>query len=583
MHLTTSSTARGLLALLLLPLGIASSPLLAMAQDPAALARGLESVQADRIEADQTYLACDEMRGRDTPSNEQRQAARFLRNRVQRLGFQPGGRYGFISEYHLNFLQVDGEASHLAVGESRLTFGRDYVFSSKNDLQDRTTSGDLISAGDGGSSDLKKKAIKGNWAVVQSTGGSLRRLVRKVADAGAAGLILVPKKGDDVVARHQRTIDSMQRGSLAGRYAPTDFPTIVLTASGAATFLVACELEELPAAGKRLGPEATEVRQITDPRGYRYFENVAAFWPGADPDLSKEVIIISAHYDHVGTRNGKVYNGADDNGSGTTGVLALAEALAAYGPMQRSVLLMWVSGEEKGLLGSAGWTRRPWLPAGCRPIANINIDMIGRNSPDEIMITPTENGRVSKHYNGLVRLTESFGDAEGFRKFKSADDYWGRSDHANFATNLGLPVTFLFADVHEDYHKDTDEVHKIDFGKMRRVVRMVVRVLDALQDPEVNISGKGKPSPSLETFEEQMRAGMVADDLERLRLGADHYSRAEGKYPRTMSDLLRSDAMLQSGLMRPGLERDPWGKKYKLKSGDDGVLLTCEESGTSLR
>lgn len=576
-----SHSPRCLFAVVLLPLGAFASPLLGMAQDPTALERGLDEVKVERLEADLTYLACDEMRGRDTPSNEQRLAARFLQNRVQRLGFQPGGRYGFISEYHLDFLQIDAAACHFTVDEMRLVFGRDYVFSSKNDLVDRTTSGNLISAGEGGTADLKKKSIKGNWAVVQSKGGSLRRLTRKVSDAGAIGLIVVPEKGDNVLDRHQQALDQMRKGSLSSRYRPTEFPTLVLTQSGAAALLSANGLDELPAAGKRMGPKATEVRQIMDPRAYRYFENVAALWPGSDPELSKEVIIISAHYDHVGVRKGQVYNGADDNGSGTTGVLAIAEALAAYGPMQRSVLLMWVSGEEKGLLGSAAWTRRPWLPEGCRPIANINIDMIGRNAPDEIMITPTKSGRVSKHYNGLVHLTESFGDLEGFRKFRSADDYWGRSDHANFATNLGLPVTFLFADVHEDYHKHTDEVHKINFDKMRRVVRMVVRVLDALQQPDIEISGT--PSPPLEKFEEQMHAGMVADDLERLRLAADHYARAEGKYPRNMSDLLRSPTMLQSGLMRPGLERDPWGGKYKLKSGDDGVMLTCDKSDTTLR
>ncbi|MAE46053.1 MAG: hypothetical protein CMJ86_04085 [Planctomycetes bacterium] len=566
------STAFGLLGLLALCL---PSPVLAAIQDPAALERGLDSVSVESLEADLNFIASDEMRGRDTPSNEQRIAARFLRDRMQRLGFDSGARYGFISEYHLSFLQLDSEASHLTVGETQLVFGRHYVFSRMNDMGDLTTEGDLLSIGEGRVSDLRKNALKGKWAVCQSTGKSMRRLIRQVIDAGAIGLLILPQDGDDVLARHKKSVDSMKAGRLM-KYQPVEFPTLTMTASGAQALLAACGLDELPDLGKSLRAEASEVRRIIDPRGHRYFENVIAFWPGSDPELSKETIIISAHYDHVGVRGGEVYNGADDNGSGTVGVLGIADALAAYGPMKRSVALIWVSAEEKGLLGSRCWTQRPWLPAGCRPIANINIDMIGRNAPDEILITPTKNGSVSKHYNGLVRLIESFGKQEGFRRFKSADDYWRRSDHMNFADNLGLPVTFLFADVHKDYHKHTDEVHLIDFDKMRRVVRMIMRALDAMQASSLEISAKAVPSQ--EAFEAQVRRGMVADDLERWRLIADHYQRASGKYPRNLSELMRSEVMLESGLSRPGLERDPWGNMYELKSGDDGVLLTCEGS-----
>ena len=560
-----------LLALCLSPLSSAFS----LVQDPAALEQALDAVTSENLEADLTFIASDEMGGRDTPSPEQRIAARFLKGRLQRLGFEPGGRYGFISEYHLDYLRVDAAASHLMVGDTRLAFGSDYVFSRLNDLGDLTTEGGMLSLGEGDVSDLRKNALKGQWAVAQSEGKSMRRLIRKVQDAGAIGLLILPEKGDDVLDRHSRSTESMVSGRLTS-YKPVEFPTLVLTTSGAESLLQACGIDSLPAGGKKLGENAKEVRQITDPRGYRHFENVIGFWPGSDPELSKEVIIISAHYDHVGTRNGQIYNGADDNGSGTTGVLGLADALVAYGPMKRSVALMWVSGEEKGLLGSQAWTKRPWLPAGCRPIANINIDMIGRNAPDEILITPTKNGSVSKHYNGLVRLIESFGDQEGFRLFKSADDYWRRSDHKNFADHLGLPVTFLFADVHEDYHKPTDEVHLIDFDKMRRIVRMVMRSLDAMQEPNLEISST--PSPSIEMFAAQMHRGMVADDLERLRLAADLYHRVEGKFPRKLSDLLRSEALLNSGLNRPGIDTNPWGHKYELKSGDEGVLLTCEGS-----
>ena len=112
-------------------------------QESEALSRGLEAIQPGRLEADLMYLACDEMRGRDTPSNEQRLAARFLVNRVTRLGLQPGGRYGYLSEYPLDWKQVDEEASFLEVGETRLAFGRHYVFPQLGDVADLEAEGEI--------------------------------------------------------------------------------------------------------------------------------------------------------------------------------------------------------------------------------------------------------------------------------------------------------------------------------------------------------------------------------------------------------------------------------------------------------
>ena len=213
-------------------------------------------------------------------------------------------------------------------------------------------------------------------------------------------------------------------------------------------------------------------------------ENVCGWWPGSDPVLRKEAIVISAHYDHVGTRDRQIYNGADDNASGSAGLLALAEGLAAYGPMRRSVLLLWVSGEEKGLLGSDAWARSPWLPGQSRAVANVNIDMIGRNAPDKLLITPTA---ALPQHNGLVRLADRLAPDEGFGPLGSCDEYWFRSDHASFSQHLEIPVTFLFADVHEDYHEPTDTADKVDFDKIRRVMRLVLAMLDGLQGDSLDI------------------------------------------------------------------------------------------------
>ena len=110
--------------------------------------------------------------------------------------------------------------------------------------------------------------------------------------------------------------------------------------------------------------------------------------------------------------------------------------------------------------------------------------MIGRNEPAKLLITPTKE---LKEYNGLTRLAETLAPLEGFPKLGSCDEYWQRSDHMNFADNLHIPVAFLFSDVHEDYHEPTDDADKIDCDKIRRVVRLVVRMLDGLQENALGV------------------------------------------------------------------------------------------------
>ena len=560
----------------LLPQSLAHDPVPATASTVAsatveatkdALDKGLRSIQARAIQKDLEFIASDAMAGRDTPSPEQMQAARFLRDRLVELGFQPGGRAGYLSEYPLSWTQLDVERSSFTVGDANLVFGEDYVFGKSGDAFESDLTAGLVFAGEGDDEDFEN--VEGKWAIIRSPGKSIQRRKSRAFKAGAVGVVLLPERGEDVLEENSKVTAALTKGRLrgGGRH---DGPTVVLTADGESKFVRAVGRSVLKTVGESADVEAHEVRAITHPRGYRLFENVCGFWPGSDPVLSKEVLIISAHYDHVGTQRGEVYNGADDNGSGTCGLLALSKALAEYGPMRRSVLVMWVSGEEKGLLGSRAWTQRPWLPEGCFPVADINIDMIGRNAPDDLMITPTKNGRVKHEYNGLVRLAEQHAEAEGFGKFRSADDYWDRSDHANFAKNLGLPVTFLFADVHEDYHRPGDDPDKIDYDKIRRVVRLVLRMLDGMQMDELKLHER--PIPTYEEFLAQMQAGMVQDDLERWRAACDHFRSREGRAPANLDEVL-GHAAARAWSLDEGHKTDPWGKAYRLDV--DGLSLHC--------
>jgi peptidase M28-like protein len=483
----------------------------AVAAPAAPLARGLESIRTDEILPDVFFIASDELGGRDTPSNGQRVAARFIRDRLQRLGWKPGApENDWFYKYPLVQRRVSEPATH-AVARSgdeqlELELGRDYAFSAF-ELANVTHAGGVVCCGEGSEAEINKSAVEGKWALVFDSKERGDAVQKRAAAAKAIGLIRVPAaatKAADADPRAARSVQQLRKGfvqfpsdaeanggAAPPPGAPAPFARITLTAAGRDRLFDFAAVAA-PAAGDDLNVTLTEERKL-DGDGRIECEDVCGFWPGSDPELSKQVIICSAHYDHVGIReDGAVYHGADDNGSGTCGLLALAEALVAYGPMRRSVMLIWVSGEEKGLFGSRAWSDHPYFPNGGKAIADINMDMIGRNKPDQMLITPTKNHAA---YNRLTQLAESFFPDEGFTEIKSADEYYMRSDHAMFA-RLGIPITFLFDDVHADYHQVTDTADKIDGDKMRRVVRVFLRMLDALQEEKLDLAAQGAAAPA---------------------------------------------------------------------------------------
>jgi len=483
------------MARLLIGFALATAPLLAQAPataDPeAALARALESVRTERIVADVFYVACDDMGGRDTPSTGQRLTARFIKNRLQRLGWKPGAKDGWMHTYPLSHRRVKEPETRAVVqrGEQRieLEFGRDYFFNVR-DLEPLDLGAGVVYCGRGSKDELASAAaVKGKWALCVDPGDGGRAIEGDVRANGAVGMVLMQPHGADARGYEEGFGPSLMvlrrgRTSWPDRDDPrkTPFFPRVYLARDAAARLLALAGAGSPGPGEELPIRFSDTRRLHG-NGEVICENVCGWWPGSDPVLKKEAIIISAHYDHVGIgSDGQVFNGADDNGSGTCGLLALAEALVFEGPLRRSVLLLWVSGEEIGLYGSQAWSAAPWLPGDARAIANINVDMIGRNTPDQILVTPSRDHTA---YNGLTRLAERFAADEGFTRVGSADAYYNRSDQANFA-KLGIPVTFLFSDIHEDYHRPTDDPEKLDGDKVRRTIRLILRMLSAMQDDD---------------------------------------------------------------------------------------------------
>jgi hypothetical protein len=209
-------------------------------------------------------------------------------------------------------------------------------------------------------------------------------------------------------------------------------------------------------------------------------ENILAFIEGSEKP--EEIVVISAHYDHVGTQNGVVFNGADDDGSGTVGVMEIAKAFqsakkAGNGP-KRSILFLHVTGEEHGLFGSEYYADNPVFPL-ANTVVDLNIDMIGRDDPENrgkqyVYVIGSEmlsselkviNEAANKKTNNL-ELNYKYDDPNDTQRL------YYRSDHYNFAKN-NVPVAFFFDGIHEDYHKPTDDVEKIDYNLLAKRTQLV--------------------------------------------------------------------------------------------------------------
>ena len=464
----------------------------------------LDTILTADVKADLTWIAADERGGRDSPSEGLEQTARYIAARLEAWGWSKPPTGDYLWSYAVSRKHLDREATSLTVtgpnGVETFVFGEDYYFFPRR-LRTGAVEGPLVWVGAAAEGELLEVDLTGAIALCYESELVGRRQRRaNVVARGAVGLITTPSV--DVageVAEDVAADDSQHAAPYAERYAglvrmaereslaldtesagEPGFRSDSLSAAGLARVLALAGRAAPPQVGEGLGLTARDTRGVTAGEPLQ-LDNVVGLLPGSDPELAKQVILLSAHYDHVGQRDGEIWNGADDNGSGTTALLAVARALGWSGALKRSVMIVWVSAEEKGLLGSQAFAASPSLPAGSRVVANINIDMVGRNAPDLLQITPTEQ---HVEYNGISELLSELAPLEGFPELGDADSYWGRSDHASFSEALEIPVAFLFSDVHEDYHQSTDTVDKIDFDKIRRVARLVLRAVTAMQDTE---------------------------------------------------------------------------------------------------
>jgi Peptidase family M28 len=492
--------------------------------------RGADTITAAQLKDYLSFIASDEMEGRDTPSRGLDATANFIAMNLSRWGLKPAGGDGtYFQRISLRRDLVDGTQTQVQLNGATLVFGDDYIPSSRLG----TASGQLVFAGNGWF--IKSKNIdaykdidaKGKIAVIFSPPNGLPRgisrsdLTGKAGEdwmdpseyarkQGVIGLVIVPDF--QFLANWERSRQRLtERGSTTvERFQPqtgVPIPTIMASPRLANVLFVGEKqnassiFERSYGGGEMPAPFPLNVEKrlsiVVAGKGEPLkTQNVVAVFEGSDPVLKNEYVALGAHYDHVGVGNpvngDAIYNGADDDGSGTTALLAMAEALAkARTKPRRSVLFVWHTGEEKGLWGSRYFTEYPTIPLD-RIVTQINIDMIGRSKkeddtnprnrglsgPNEIYVIgsrmmSTELGELCETVNkGYLNLSYNY----RYDDPKDPNRFFFRSDHFNYARK-GIPIIFFFDGEHEDYHRPGDSPDKIDYQKLEQVTRTVYMTL----------------------------------------------------------------------------------------------------------
>jgi len=476
----------------------------ALSEDPKS--SGGAAITAEEIRAHVRFLASDELEGREAGTEGAERAARYIASAFRAYGLKPIGDGGTF-EQRFSFVArvVPGPMNRLwlrtEAGERAFAFGRDFVplaLSSSGAVEgEGVFVGYGISAPELGRDDYAGGEVGGRIVFVldgspdgQDPHGRFREYrapQRKIATArekGARAVLFIAaeeKAEDDPLA--------------ALRYDPmfgeAGFPVLVLGRAAASEILKAAgkDLAELERAlttaaaprpvalsGARLALYADVKKEM------RQTANVVGLLEGSDPALKDEIILVGAHYDHLGRGGahslaphqvGEVHNGADDNASGVAGMLELAQALAAdRASLRRSILFIAFSAEEMGLLGSNHYVKHPLLPLE-RTIAMLNFDMIGRLRESGLIVYGVGTSpfwpMALERANESVRLN-----------LRVREDGVGPSDHTSFYLR-DIPVLHFFTGVHEDYHKPSDDAERINAEGAQQIISLayaVVRELD---------------------------------------------------------------------------------------------------------
>jgi len=465
--------------------------LLLTVQTPASVQQAAQSISAADVRRRIGIIADDSMRGRDTPSPELDEVAAYIAGEYKRLGLRPAGDgNGYLQRYSLDRVQIVGASSAIMIHgrvDTTLTYGSDALFSG-NVFESRDYAGELVllSGPLSGSLGGDTTVVAGKMVILAS-GPRNRGERERVLGWKPAGIIVPSMAPDSIwaqlinrVARPQLRDPSLQSGGamvLAVRGAVLQ-PIIARLGGDLSAAQSAQAFQVTTLGGAQLHVHA-RVRVLER----RSAPNVVAILPGSDPKLKDEYVVFSAHMDHVGVSGPRgsggcraqgadsICNGADDDGSGTVAVVEIAEAFARLAPRpKRSIVFLNVSGEEKGLWGSEYFADHPTVPL-ANVVANLNIDMVGRNWRDTIVAIGKEHSDLGATLNRVAAEHPEL-NMKPINDLWPQENFYFRSDHYNFAKK-GVPILFFFNGTHEDYHRPGDSPDKIDAEKEARIAQLI--------------------------------------------------------------------------------------------------------------
>jgi hypothetical protein len=540
-------SARLTLALLLLA---AAAPLAQSGRAPQ-----IESITSAQMRADLFFLASDTLQGRLTDTHENAIAADWVLSRFERLGLRPGGNSGFDHRYMLMKAAL-GEGNALAAGISAAG-GTRWEFKVREEFYPHRFSasasaeGPVTFAGFGIVSperghDDYRDAVRGRVAlvldrepgvndpaspfdgVVTSEAGQPLRKVLAAQEKGAIGVIFVEDvHNQDAPSNFQAQATNywpaspprVERYTLKAWADKVRIPVMQvaapvaerLVAASGKTLLELARLAEAPGGIKpvpltvtethgdiKFVPHAVTVTMKTSVEHHTVADrSIVAMLEGSDPTLKNEHVLISAHFDHDGADGPRIYNGADDDGSGTVALIEIAEAFAEAAQAgqrpRRSVIFAAWNSEERGLLGAWAYTEQPVVPLD-RIAAVINMDMIGRDEEVQVgggarfrgleLQTAQSNANATNIIGtvrspdlrtAIERANQQIGLDLRFRYDNNASNLMRRSDHWPFIQR-GVPAVWVHTGLHPDYHTVYDRPEKINYPKMEKIARMVYQV-----------------------------------------------------------------------------------------------------------
>jgi hypothetical protein len=484
---------------------------LAVAQMPPEAGAGYESIRAADMRGLLSFLADDALEGRETATRGLDLAARFLETQFTLFGLTPApGAASMLQSFDVQLSRTTPTTRiEVQTGDAPAKTYRwlEDFFGMNVGLTPSEIEAALVFAGYGISApqekwdDYNNLDVRGKIVLLLSgrrlssvETGRLAELKAKVPitpssqartaqEKGAAAVFFVGPASIPEMLREFRHFIEEPRVTLPSQVDEARFANLTIS-EGLANLLLAETREDAAALQKKLATSNKPiVRQLGQSRAKITIDvnswtattqNVVAYLEGSDADLKHQAVVFSAHYDHVGKRqDGTIYNGADDDGSGTTAILEIAQAFATN-PLRpkRSVMFIGHAGEEKGLLGSEYFTSHPLVPLE-NLVANLNIDMIGRNDSNQVYIIgsdhlSTELHRINESANQQIGLNLDY----TYNDVNDPNRFYYRSDHYNFAKH-GIPIIFYFTGTHSDYHQPGDDIDKINFEKMQRISRLV--------------------------------------------------------------------------------------------------------------